>query len=64
MLRNYIMAALRNLARNRLYTGINIVGLGVGSVFGLMAISQGAIIEPPAFIESTAGPGFASVQGG
>ena len=30
MLRNYIMAALRNLARNRLYTGINIVGLSVG----------------------------------
>jgi putative ABC transport system permease protein len=30
MFRNYMMAALRNLARNRLYTGINIVGLGVG----------------------------------
>ena len=30
MLRNYIMAALRNLARNRLYAGINIVGLSVG----------------------------------
>jgi putative ABC transport system permease protein len=30
MFRNYLMAALRNLARNRLYTGINIVGLGVG----------------------------------
>jgi putative ABC transport system permease protein len=28
--RNYLMAALRNLARNRLYTGINIVGLTVG----------------------------------
>jgi putative ABC transport system permease protein len=28
--RNYLMAALRNLARNRLYAGINIVGLGVG----------------------------------
>ena len=30
MFRNYLMAALRNLARNRLYSGINIVGLGVG----------------------------------
>jgi putative ABC transport system permease protein len=28
--RNYLMASLRNLARNRLYTGINIVGLTVG----------------------------------
>jgi putative ABC transport system permease protein len=28
--RNYLMAALRNLARNRLYAGINIVGLSVG----------------------------------
>jgi hypothetical protein len=28
--RNYLMAALRNLTRNRLYAGINIVGLGVG----------------------------------
>jgi putative ABC transport system permease protein len=30
MFRNYFMAALRNLARNRLYTGINIGGLAVG----------------------------------
>ena len=30
MLRNYFAAALRNLARNRLYAGLNIVGLGVG----------------------------------
>jgi putative ABC transport system permease protein len=30
MFRNYIAAALRNLARNRLYSGINIAGLGVG----------------------------------
>jgi putative ABC transport system permease protein len=30
MLRNYWMAALRNLARNRLYAGINIGGLAVG----------------------------------
>jgi putative ABC transport system permease protein len=30
MLRSYLMAALRNLARNRLYGFINIVGLSVG----------------------------------
>jgi putative ABC transport system permease protein len=30
MFRNYFAAALRNLARNRLYAGINIVGLSVG----------------------------------
>jgi putative ABC transport system permease protein len=30
MFRNYLMAALRNLARNRLYAGINIGGLAVG----------------------------------
>jgi putative ABC transport system permease protein len=30
MFRNYLNAALRNLARNKLYTGINIVGLAVG----------------------------------
>ncbi len=30
MLRNYLAAALRNLARNRLYAGLNIIGLGVG----------------------------------
>jgi putative ABC transport system permease protein len=30
MFRNYWMAALRNLARNRLYAGINIGGLAVG----------------------------------
>jgi putative ABC transport system permease protein len=30
MLRNYIVVALRNLARNRLYTGISIVALTVG----------------------------------
>src|SRR6202051_4184326 len=30
MFRNYFMAALRNLARNRLYAGINIGGLAVG----------------------------------
>jgi len=30
MFRNYLMAALRNLARNRLYSAINIIGLAVG----------------------------------
>jgi putative ABC transport system permease protein len=30
MFRNYFAAALRNLARNRLYAGINVVGLAVG----------------------------------
>ncbi len=30
MFRNYLAAALRNLARNRLYAAINVVGLGVG----------------------------------
>src|SRR5271168_919989 len=30
MLRNYLAAALRNLARNRLYAGVTIVGLAIG----------------------------------
>jgi putative ABC transport system permease protein len=30
MLRHYLVAALRNLVRNKLYAGINIVGLAVG----------------------------------
>src|SRR6267142_337507 len=30
MFRNYLIAALRNLARNKLYAAINIVGLAVG----------------------------------
>src|SRR4051794_29107820 len=30
MFRNYLAAALRNLARNRLYAAINILGLAVG----------------------------------
>src|ERR1700748_329674 len=30
MFRNYLAAALRNLARNRLYGAINIIGLAVG----------------------------------
>jgi putative ABC transport system permease protein len=36
MFRNYIMAALRNLARNRLYAAINIVGLAVGLCAALL----------------------------
>ena len=30
MLRSYIAAALRNLVRNRAYTGIQIIGLAIG----------------------------------
>ncbi len=30
MLRNYLAAALRNLARNRLYAGLTVAGLAIG----------------------------------
>jgi putative ABC transport system permease protein len=30
MFRNYLSAALRNIARNRLYAAVNIVGLSIG----------------------------------
>ncbi len=30
MLHSYLIAALRNLGRNKLYAGINIIGLAVG----------------------------------
>ena len=30
MFRNYLAAALRNFARNRLYAAINVVGLSIG----------------------------------
>ena len=36
MFRNYLAAALRNLLRNRLYTAINIAGLGVGFAVALL----------------------------
>jgi putative ABC transport system permease protein len=36
MFRNYLAAALRNLARNRLYAGITIVGLSVGFAAALL----------------------------
>jgi putative ABC transport system permease protein len=36
MLRNYLAAALRNLARNRLYAGITIFGLAVGFAAALL----------------------------
>ncbi|MDB5397367.1 MAG: transporter permease [Rhodospirillales bacterium] len=36
MLRHYLIAALRNLARNKLYAAINIVGLAVGFAAALM----------------------------
>jgi putative ABC transport system permease protein len=38
MFRNYLMAALRNLARNRLYAAINIVGLAVGLCAALLIV--------------------------
>lgn len=36
MLRNYLAAALRNLARNRLYAGVTIVGLAIGLAAALL----------------------------
>jgi putative ABC transport system permease protein len=36
MFRNYLAAALRNLARNRLYAAINIIGLAVGFAAALL----------------------------
>src|SRR5665213_946719 len=36
MFRNYLAAALRNLARNRLYAGVTIVGLSVGFAAALL----------------------------
>src|SRR5580692_1584216 len=38
MFRNYLMAALRNLARSRLYAAINIVGLAVGLCAALLIV--------------------------
>ena len=38
MFRNYLAAALRNLARNRLYAAINIVGLAVAMAAALLAL--------------------------
>ena len=36
MFRNYLAASIRNLLRNRLYTAINIAGLGVGFAAALL----------------------------
>src|SRR5262249_11789068 len=36
MLRNYVITALRNLVRNRLYAAINIIGLAVGFAAALL----------------------------
>src|SRR5262249_33975696 len=36
MFRNYLAAALRNLARNRLYAAINVIGLSVGFATALL----------------------------
>ncbi len=30
MLKNYLKIALRNISRNKLYSGLNIVGLAIG----------------------------------
>jgi putative ABC transport system permease protein len=38
MLRNYLVASLRNLVRNRLYASISIVGLGIGLCGALLAL--------------------------
>ena len=73
MFRNYMMAALRNLARNRLYTGINIVGLSVGFTAAiLMALlydpssittpSFRAMIVSSALLKFTIPPGGAPLR--
>lgn len=36
MLRNYLAAALRNLSRNRLHAGINIIGLAIGFTVAIL----------------------------
>jgi putative ABC transport system permease protein len=38
MFRSYLIAALRNLARNRLYAGINIIGLAVGFAAAILIV--------------------------
>ena len=38
MLRNYFAAALRNLARNRLYAGVTIAGLAIGFASALLIV--------------------------
>ena len=38
MLRNYIAVALRNLLRNRVYAGINVLGLGIGLAFCILTL--------------------------
>jgi putative ABC transport system permease protein len=53
MFRNCLAAALRNLARNRLYSGINIVGLGVGFTAAiLMALYVRAEFNYDTFLPS------------
>jgi ABC-type antimicrobial peptide transport system permease subunit len=39
MFKNYTLVALRNLSRNKLFSGINIIGLAISMVVGLVAIA-------------------------
>jgi len=39
MIQNYFISAIRNIARNKLTTIINVLGLGIGvSIFSLIAL--------------------------
>ena len=37
MLRNYLITALRNLSRNKLYAAINVIGLAMGFAAAIFA---------------------------
>lgn len=39
MIKNYLLTASRNLARHKLFTGINVIGLAVGMSIGLLFIA-------------------------
>lgn len=38
MLRNYLLVAVRHLARHKLYAAINLSGLAVGTAFCILAL--------------------------
>lgn len=59
MFRNYLSAALRNLARNRLYAAINIVGLSIGFA---AAIFIGLFVREELSYEEFI-PGYENVYG-